>query len=102
MKLLEFTEQYNNVVIHVKYATFYYRSKQQSFDGVNSAKCENRLKITPFTDIDWKVLNEQIVLLQESLQTSLAKELYDLNEAKETERRRANRLEDDLAHLRRH
>ena len=60
--LSTFTAEYEQVFIHVKYASFYPRSDQQSFDHFNSDG-GSRLKVTPFTDSDWRLLLVNILKL---------------------------------------
>ena len=69
--LQKFVTKNNQVFIHVKYASFYYKNENQksdqtSFDRVNSDG-GSRLKITPFTDSDWRILNRGIVSLNNEM-----------------------------------
>ncbi|XP_066922169.1 renalase-like [Clytia hemisphaerica] len=91
-KLKDFVAKNKNVSIYVKYTSFYCMSVQKDFDRVNS-KTGSHLKITPFTDSDWRILNRGIKKLIDTKVQGLESDKEELErKLKEVQDRNANEL----------
>uniref|UniRef100_A0A7M5TRX2 Uncharacterized protein n=1 Tax=Clytia hemisphaerica TaxID=252671 RepID=A0A7M5TRX2_9CNID len=93
--LKEFVEKNTHAYIHVKYTSFYYTSDQDHFNDVNS-ETDSRLKITPFTDSDWKFVIREINELQTNKIKRLEKKVKNLEKDLENAEEKLENAEEEL------